>query len=343
MALLWIDGFDTYGTTTGSAPSPAGIVGRKYAATTGENYFRVGSGRLGGYSLNLPNDSIYFGAASLTATDTVVAGFAVRFAAIGTRLFFALYDGATLGVNLTLTPAGEIVIKCGSTTLATSSNAAIAINTWYYVELKVKCHSTTGTFELRVGGIAVSSGSGVDTQAGANSYHDGFRFLGQVTSSSMYLDDFYFLDSSGSVNNDFLGNRRIVTLYPDAAGDSTDFTPDSGSNYARVNEAVSGDDADYVEDSTAGHKDLYGYAALSGVESDIAGVQVTTDCRETDATNFTLITVCKSATTESDDAGQAIGTTSYTSKRRIIETDPDTAAAWTTAGVDAAQFGIKVG
>ena len=30
MALLWVDGFENYGTSTGSAPSPAGIMARKY-------------------------------------------------------------------------------------------------------------------------------------------------------------------------------------------------------------------------------------------------------------------------------------------------------------------------
>ena len=39
MALLWIDGFDNYGTTIGGAPSPTGILNRKYATVFGDNYF----------------------------------------------------------------------------------------------------------------------------------------------------------------------------------------------------------------------------------------------------------------------------------------------------------------
>jgi len=347
MALLWIDGFENYGTVTGSAPSPAGIVGRSYPTVGGESTFRVRAGRLAGYALDLFTSSSYIGIVSLTTVDTVVAGFAVKFSAFySDATFFALYDGTTLGVNLHLQNSGEIAVKRGTTLLATSSGANIALNTWYYIELKVKCHATAGTYELRVGGVDVCSDIDGDanTKAGSNAYHNGFRFIGIGITAYAMVDDFYFLDSSGAINNDFLGNSRVVAIRPDANYGSPQFTPDSGDNYSRVNEAICGDDSNYVEADTTDEKDLYDYGALGGVLSTITGIVVTTDCRETDATNFDLKTVCKSGATESDDAGQAIGSTSYVTRRRIIETNPNTVSdPWTPTTLEAAQFGIKIG
>ena len=345
MALLWIDGFDNYGTTAGSAPSPAGIVGRKYPTIYHESNFYVRIGRLAGYALDLSYDnSPYFGVTGLTTNDTVVVGFAVKLVLSNDITFFSLYDGTTQGVCLAVQTTGEIKVKRGSTLLGTTAGLGLVASNWYYIELKVKCAGgTSGTYELRVGGANVCSSAGANTQAGSDAYHDGFRFNGMGVNATMCVDDFYLLDASGAANNDFLGNMRVTALRPDSAGDSTQFTPDSGNNYARVNEAVCGDDTNYVEDATSTHVDLYNYDALSGITSGIKGVMVCTDCRETDGTSFSLKTECKSGTTTSDDAGQVIGSTNYVTKRRILEVDPDTAVAWIKTGLDAAQFGVKVG
>ena len=65
--------------------------------------------------------------------------------------------------------------------------------------------------------------------------------------------------------------------------------------------------------------------------------------RETDATSMTLNTLIKSGATEDAGTGEVIGSTSYKVLKRIAETDPNTAAPWTVSGVNAAQFGVKVG
>jgi hypothetical protein len=345
MALLWIDGFDNYGTSVGSAPSPAGIMARTYPTVANESAFCVRAGRLSGYAIDMPvNATLYFRQNGLTTNATLVVGFALQLSVLSNDLeFFALYDGTTKGINLSILPTGEIRIRCGTTILATSSGAGITVNSWYFLELKVLCDDTVGTYKLRVGGHNVCSGTGADTKAGTNAYHDGFQFIGSTGMASVIVDDLYVLDASGAANNDFLGNMRVVTIRPDAAGDVTEFTPDSGANYARVNEAICGDDSNYVEDDTVDEKDLYNYGALGGVLATVAGIVVTTDCRETDATNFDLKTPCKSGATESDDAGQAIGSTNYVSRRRLMETDPNTGVAWTPTNLEAAQFGVKVG
>ena len=117
---------------------------------------------------------------------------------------------------------------------------------------------------------------------GSHTYHDRIGFFSNDGGAIPYFDDLYVCDGSGSVNNDFLGDVRVVTVRPNGAGGSTQWTPDSGSNYARVNETISGEDSNYVEDGTSGHEDRYAYGDLSGVLG-IKGLVICTDCRETDA------------------------------------------------------------
>jgi hypothetical protein len=341
--LLHIDSFENYGETADSAPSPAGVVACKYPAIYGESGFRVRTGRFGGYSLDIAHYDNYCGLSSLTTNDTVVIGVAIKSAGFSLNYgpVISLYDGTTRGINLFLTSAGEIAVYLGGSLLKTSVGAGLTINNWFFIELKVKCNATTGTYEVRVGGENVCYDTGVNTKAGAHDYHDGFRLSSQYFTGTPHFDDLYFLDGSSAINNTFLGNVRVVTIRPDEATADADFTPDSGANYARMNEAVRGDDANYVESETSTNKDLYGYGALPTL-TPIAGVMVCTDCRETDATSFSIKTVCKSGATESADAGQAVGSSNYVTRSRIIELDPNGPATWTKITLDAATFGIEV-
>jgi hypothetical protein len=341
MALLWIDGFENYGTTLANRPLPAGVFARKYGVVAYEDIRTlVQAGRVSGYSMGHGwDDAGYFGQVGLTYNDTVVIGVAYYFTGLSPNYPIRLYDGTTMGISLYRDYEGELSITRGTgTVLARTAGLNLSPRQWYYIELKVQC-AASGTYELHVGGNTYLSGSG-NTKVGTHDYHDGFRLTGGAAYGR--FDDLYFLDASGTANNDFLGNVCVVTCRADAAGDSTDWTPDSGDNYARINEQVCGDDTNYVQDDTTDDLDLYNYAAparLTGVH----GIVVCDDCKEMDATAFNIKTVCKSASTTSADAGQAIGTTNYTTRRRVMEQDPDGPNDWNPTSLGAAQFGVQVG
>lgn len=339
MSLLWIDGFDNYGNTTGSAPAPTGIVGRKYTVA-GESSMRVRNGRLGHYSLNLPATATTVTKGSLTTNDTVVIGFAVYFTALGASTnssFCTLLDGATTNVRLTINDVGNIIIYSGSSILATVT-LGLSINTWYYFELKVKTATTTGTWELRLGQTVVSSGSGT-TKSGSHDYSDGFMFTGS-SFQQCYIDDLYFLDASGSYNTDFLGNMRIQCVYPNADGSSAQFTPSANaSHYTLVDEAECDDDTTYIEDSVSGHSDLFNFEDITAIGI-IKGVFVSVDCRETDANSFNFKIQCKSNSTLANGSSQVVGSTTYLTKNQLFELDPNTNTVWTNTDFNAAEFGI---
>lgn len=341
--LLLVEGFEGFGTTTGVAPQPAGALGRLYSASQ-ESQMRMRTGRLSGYALEFNYGGSQITSGTLTTDDTLIVGIAVKFPASDDVRFLVLLDGVTLGMNLRLTTVGEIEVYRGATFLAKSAAAVILANTWYYIEFKVKCNNTTGTYEVRVGGVNVVSASGVDTRAGANDYHDIARLDWYLGSGNTKFDDWYICDSTGSDNNDFLGNCRVVAILPDGDDTAGWDTASGGSDHCLdVDENPADDDTTYVEDGTSGHKDLYDYAAMTPDLGPIKGLSIKTVCRETDASSFSLITPIKSGITEDDDSAQAIGTTDYVTKTRISEFDPNTSVAWTETTVNAAKFGVKVG
>ena len=53
MAMIWIEGFEELGTTLNSAPSPTGVIARKYQYVGNEANMTIVSGRYAGLALNL--------------------------------------------------------------------------------------------------------------------------------------------------------------------------------------------------------------------------------------------------------------------------------------------------
>lgn len=341
MTLLWVEGFEGFGTSTGSAPSPAGVVAGKYPTIGNESSMDVEDGRINGYSIEMPTNS-YFGTPTLTTDDTLIAGVGFRTSGGSDYTIIAFFDGSTKNVSVRYkASSSELDIWLDNTLYEVSSGLNLSNDTWYYLEMKVKTHQTTGTYDVLLGGVSVFSDTGIDTQTGSNSWSDNVRFFG--AGGTQRWDDIYICDATGSLNNDFLGNSKVVAVFPD--GDDTanwgTSTPNA-SHYANVDENPEDGDTSYVEESTTNLTDLYDYEALPAL-GDVYGLQINTTCRESDASTFTLITPIESNGTQDDDAGTVIGTTSYVNRYRVSETDPDTANAWTDTAINAAKFGVKVG
>lgn len=342
MALLWIDGFEAYGTSVGSAPSPSGVIGRKYGSVASEGTMDIETGRVGGYGIELPVSACVMVTPSLTTVDTMIAGVGFKVPSAVQAYILSFWDGGTLGMNLRTQAGGsELQIYRGTTLVETSVGANIQTNTWMYVEMKVKCNNSTGTYDVKVNGTTVLTATGVDTQAGSNAYHDTCRLRGSGV--TCFYDDFYVCDSSGSDNNDFLGNVKVVAIFPDG-DDTTNWTTStpSANHYENVDETTVDDDTSYVEDDTTNTTDLYDYAALPTLGT-IMGLQINTDCRETDATSYDIKMPIESSGNQYDGSAETVGSVSWVTRRRIEGTNPDTSNAWTESEINAAKFGIKVG
>lgn len=345
MALKFIDGFEQYG-TSGSAPSGLEEV---WPANNNPVNFRVRAGRIAGDSLELVVSS---GIGSMTSQNlgnmaTVIVGVAVNVQNALTNIPLIDLredDNATSGMNVFMNNTGTLSVRRGTTVLATSG-VVMVLNTWTYIEFKVTV-AETGAYELRVNGVLLLDDVSEDTRAGAtNDYANRVRLGGPVGSagSGIFYDDLYVCDATGAVNNDFLGDRRVITIFPDADTADEDFTASAGTdNFDLVNDNGLDDDTTYVESSNPTDRDLYDFENV-GALTTINGIQHNVIARKTDVANFDLDLVTKSGATTDVAASQAVGSTSYGHFFRVQEDDPNTTDPWTGTNLDAAQFGFDVG
>ena len=218
---------------------------------------------------------------------------------------------------------------------------------WYYFEAKVVLHDTTGSVEVRVNGEVVINLTNIDTKnGGTKAVFDGFGIGPAQTQNNVHtiIDDLYVCNGAGSVNNNFLGDVAIETLYPNGNGSSSQFTGSDGNstdNYLLVDEPGAVVLTDYVEDSVSGHKDLYTLSNLVRSSGPIYGIQVTSHLKNSDSGAVSGRVTIKSGATEADGADFPVVTT-WKTARKIWDLNPDTAAAWSIAAVNALEAGVEV-
>lgn len=346
MSLLWIEGFEGFGTSNGSAVSGMSL---KYPTAGADSNFTLRAGRVSGHSIETSNTILnnHFQTPSFTSMATVIIGFAFKQAAYNaTYDLLSIRDSTVVHMTLrNVSSTGEWrAMRAGTTQLGSdTSGAAVSAGSWAYVEVKCTISDAAGVFELYVNGIQYLNLTSQDTRNAGNSTCDNFRWTGSTNASDdTTLDDIYICDSSGSDNNTFLGSQVVVGLLPAADTSAEDFTLSTGADsYALCDENPANGDTDYIESSTSGQATRFTYGTLSGV-TNVKGIQINTTCRETDANPFSIYNQVKSGATTSDGTAQGIGSTSYVSKSRVVEQDPDTAALWTVSGINAAEFGVKV-
>jgi hypothetical protein len=341
MALLWVEGFEGYGN---NGDQPKWYLQRRYADVyLGDNRMYIEAGRFSGYSLRTHQDTYgYFSTPSLTVNDTIIVGFALKFTRSLTGIydFLILKNGATESVFLSyVNHELRIVYSSGFETTSTG-NTLLQADTWYYIELKVKCNITTGEYTVKVDGNIELQDVNVNTKNGTNDYHDAVRF--QAGSAAFWFDDIYILDSTGVDNNNILGDTTVTAIYP-TGDDSIQWARGGGAtNSENVNEEPEvDDDTTYVEDSTTNNTDLYTYENSADL-STILGIQINTECKGTDTTFPDILTPMKLGASQSDGPTTTIEGASYTTKMRVAEKDPD-GNDWTLNNINSTLFGLKVG
>lgn len=344
MALLWLEGFETYGASSGSAPTNIATDYTVNGSTTNTILF---TGRVGNLGLKINN--AVGGSSIAPPTFGNVASWVIGFGfrpgdnLVDTRIC-SWYDGSTEQFTLRMTSGGELEVYRGSSSLLAASSGAVglATNSWCYIEIKLTI-GNSGSYDVHLNGVSVLADATEDTQQTSNAYAQTIRFWGVFNATignRTAFDDIYIADQTAGEVDDFVGQHKVVTFFPSSAGNDTDFTPSAGNNWECVDDNPYDGDTSYVESGTSGHRDTYNFT--DATLTDILGVQMSVIARETDASPFSLKLVCESDGTADDGSGVAIGSTSYVNRRRVLEHDPDTSAAWGTVALNSAVFGIEV-
>jgi hypothetical protein len=359
MALKFVEGFDYY-----AVASEIGD-GRKWTDSVGiTTYGSLVAGRTAGLALRLSPGNYYsdMKLQKLLGANFAsgVAGFAFRVSAFPTSYnrysnFGPIQFKATERyghIDIRLNTSGQLVVaRCpldvaaatiNYVELATSARNLIK-NVWHYIEVKILIHESAGYVIVKVDGDEWINFTG-DTQYDSSyAYFNSIQLKNiQLSGSGTYdFDDFYFCDLTGTKNNDFLGDCRVCTLYPDADTADADFTPDTGADgYARINSETI-DDTSYVESDTVGHKSLFTYGALPATDiGDVAGVQVVTRAVKTEEAPRHIKNVVLSASSESVLSAYSI-VDQFTNNPDLLEDDP-AGGAWDAAAVNALHAGFEI-
>ena len=140
-----------------------------------------------------------------------------------------------------------------------------------------------------------------------------------------------------------------LILRPNAAGDSTLWTPNTGANYAAVDEVVNDGDTTYVSNpSTSSKDDLYNIgtdalldgATISQIELFVSAKNVLSGTSGSTPSDPTLYRLVKTGGTVYAGAGATIGS-AYADGSYVWATNPNTSAAWTKSDIDDLQVGIR--
>jgi len=341
MTLRLIEGFD--GLTA---------LGDKYSASTFHTVStdEPHSGIQSMKSAGSTTDFAYMPIPGSTQSNEIYLGFAFRHSVIpalsGYSMVRFLGNGVS-GAYLSIKNDGAIQIGGAAVQIDSGANV-LAINTWYYIEVKIikSNSSSAGDVIVMVDGAEwINCGTGLDFLAGANNWTDCIVFRG-YTGSTRYYDDIYVCDENGSSpTNTFLGHVTVATLHPDGEGNTNDFVgsdADSTDNHLHVDEATDDGDTSYVESNTPADIDLYTFDDMPEASDPILGVQVSSYVKKDTVGQRLGRHVARVNGSNYEGANFGANSSGYLFADTIWELNPDDAAAWENADIDAAEFGIKV-
>lgn len=336
MAVVYIDGFD-HGDITQCLLRYEGHNG---TARVSKVASRTGTG------IRIQNNSgSGFLEKSVASAGTYYVGVAMYFDYAGNfetaQGIITFMEGTTTHVDLrfsTGATSSTLTVTRNGTTLATGTTT-IAKSTWYYIEMMVTVHDSTGAVIVRVNEVEDINISGVDTRNGVTGVTNKIRLWNSGSSGGtnpgLTVDDFY-IDSS-----QFQGDCKVELSLPTGAGTTTQFTPSAGSNFQNVDDTSPDDDASYNSSSTVGQIDTFQMGNLNTVSGSVKAVQVAVKWRKDDAGSRTGRRVVRVGTTNYESADVAVLDT-YTYSIGIYNQNPDTSSAWTISDVNALEAGYKI-
>lgn len=221
---------------------------------------------------------------------------------------------------------------------AATGNAFLAA-TWYFFEIEATVADSGGICIVRLNQTEIINFTGDTKNGGTNTTIDRIT-VGQTANANACLCDVYIANNSGSApGNTFLGDVRMVKSRPSAAGASTQFTPDSGSNYARVNESPYSA-ANYVSSATSGQVDSYVMEDLPASINTVYAVKSGMVAKNPDGGLAQVKNMVRHSGVNHYGSQVILGA-SDAIIQTFWEQNPGTSAPWTVANVNALESGMQ--
>ncbi|AUM00577.1 hypothetical protein B4966_10675 [Rhodocyclaceae bacterium] len=350
MALLFIDGFDHYdpqqldafgdpwlsrGKAAYLSPQATRIAGRRPSSYA----LRLLAGPGGGYVKNLE-----------AGRTSLIVGAALRVAPFENTgeepLLLGVRDtSAQVAHFVRIGEDGRLKLyrrQSGWDQWLSTSVTTAAARGWHYVELQIVQGTSNGTLNVRVNGVLAITLSAQNTTQGGGPLLTAFvgAIPGQACPVSVDVDDLYLADTSGTINNTFLGDVRVDALKPQGRGGLNQWTvePAGLPAWAAVSDA---DEATAIRAATAGLRQTFDVEALPAMSAPaVHGVQVTLLARKTDAGNGRVraLAVSGAQTAVSADINLQEQAAWHTA---LFERNPNGNVPWTEGAFNAAEFGLE--
>lgn len=296
-------------------------------ARTGQRSYRVSEGNYWTFPLDGNPTEVYFGGAFRLAIfhDTRPQ----LYIWTGTTQFQVLCK--TNGVVSTLNPTQN------------SAAGVVSTGVWHYLEVWLKPLNSGGRMTLKIDGTTIFDFTG-DTTGNAE-YCTQFQLRGSgAAPNETYWDDVVVNDTSGSDNNTWPGQVRLLPIYTRAAGDNAQWGRagiDYGNNFSQVRASltdieeyavVQTDTLDNLDQYLVDVPDLPADATIKNVVAQIAA-------RLESGTGNIRVGI-EAGGTLSESADQALSN-AWKYYSRVLSLNPGTAAAWTESDLSAVQMGVK--
>jgi hypothetical protein len=243
--------------------------------------------------------------------------------------------------NIGLLNNGLLYIEDWNGTTDTTTKT-VPFNGWFFLELswsQFANPSSSGDAVIRVNGETIFT-----SPAGRN-YGSGLLyslFLAGAGGGSVGYDDLYIVSHDGTGQQSFLGDGEIYTLFPNAPGDSTDFTVvGAASNWQAVSDNPNDGDTSYVTSGNSGDTDLYHVQTVPVTPATIPGIQVTSLERKDNIAQINSMNVVKSS--GNIGTGQTFfSPLSYLGNSSVFEKEPVSNNSWTPTLINNLQIGVEV-
>jgi hypothetical protein len=235
---------------------------------------------------------------------------------------------------------GGINAALGGTVVVTSSSPAVVANAWQHVEVKVVIHASAGSVEVRVDGTTVLLSTGINTGNATctqvSTSNSGYPY---GVAPTFYIKDYAIWDTTGALNNTFLGSCFVYSLRPDSDVSGTwTITGGAGSAFASINETNPDDDTKYISSPfPAATADVCTLTDLPSDATSVKALMAFVRSRKSDGGDGNLQISLISGASTGNGSDRPI-TTAYTYWSDIFETDPATSAQWAVAAVNAAKI-----
>jgi hypothetical protein len=235
---------------------------------------------------------------------------------------------------------GPYTFYVGESTSIGSTRSNFYNDVWYLIEIHVILHVTAGLIHVRVNGVDEIVYAGNTIAAGYSTISNFYMF---ASYTDTWIDDLIFNDTTGSINNAWMGGVKIVGLRPIGPGSSTQWTPSIGANWQCVDEAPISE-ADYVASDIAGALDLYDLASLpDGVCSNVSflGLKVFNGVSRAGLTVSYIQNVMR--TNSANTYSSIYNVSSVMQVQSVLwDLNPITGTTWTYTDINALESGVKL-